>query len=112
MTGDQIVELELKTRELVEQLKQDIAKAKESAAPVQLDSSIGRLSRQDSLLQQEIAKDALRRMELRLTHLEEALNRMDEGTYGFCTRCSEDIEYERLEAKPEAVICEKCAAEK
>jgi RNA polymerase-binding transcription factor len=37
-----------------------------------------------------------------------ALRRIDEGTYGKCERCGEDIPVERLEAIPTARLCVKC----
>lgn len=40
-----------------------------------------------------------------LEAIEAALKRMDEGTYGLCTRCGRPIPEERLEAKPYAALC-------
>ncbi|MCS6948280.1 MAG: TraR/DksA C4-type zinc finger protein [Steroidobacteraceae bacterium] len=38
-----------------------------------------------------------------------ALRRLDEGTYGICTRCHGEIEPSRLEAVPHAERCSRCA---
>jgi len=38
-----------------------------------------------------------------------ALRRIDEGTYGICARCGEDIAEKRLEALPYATECIDCA---
>ncbi len=38
-----------------------------------------------------------------------ALRRMDEGVYGKCERCGQDIPIERLEARPTASLCVQCA---
>lgn len=38
-----------------------------------------------------------------------ALERMDKGVYGYCTRCGKAIPQPRLEAIPEAELCLKCA---
>ncbi|HXV91842.1 MAG TPA: hypothetical protein VD813_00985 [Pseudonocardia sp.] len=35
----------------------------------------------------------------------DALDRIDEGTYGRCTICRREIDDERLEARPEAATC-------
>ncbi len=43
-----------------------------------------------------------------LTHLNRALERMDEGKYGFCMSCSSAIQYARLEAVPHATLCIDC----
>ena len=42
--------------------------------------------------------------------VERALARLDEGTYGTCTSCGEDIAQERLEALPAAAMCIDCAS--
>ena len=40
-----------------------------------------------------------------LSAIDEALARMDEGTYGICQRCGRPIGEERLEAIPWATLC-------
>ena len=40
-----------------------------------------------------------------LTEIEEALVRIDDGTYGFCARCGRPIGEARLEAVPYATLC-------
>jgi RNA polymerase-binding protein DksA len=43
-----------------------------------------------------------------LTAIDEALQRLDEGTYGTCGRCGKQIAEERLEALPYANRCIDC----
>jgi DnaK suppressor protein len=43
-----------------------------------------------------------------LTEVEDALQVMDEGTYGRCETCGQDIEFARLEARPYARRCIIC----
>jgi DnaK suppressor protein len=43
--------------------------------------------------------------------LEEALARIEEGTFGECEECGEDIEIRRLEARPTATLCVSCKEE-
>lgn len=38
----------------------------------------------------------------------DALARMDEGRYGRCEGCGQEIAYERLEARPTARLCLRC----
>ncbi|MBP8533064.1 TraR/DksA C4-type zinc finger protein [Streptomyces sp. MK37H] len=45
-----------------------------------------------------------------LTALDEALERLDRGDYGRCDVCGEPIPAERLEARPTATTCVRCAA--
>lgn len=40
-----------------------------------------------------------------LVQIDDALKRMDAGTYGLCERCGHPIEPERLEALPYATLC-------
>ena len=44
----------------------------------------------------------------RLEQVEAAIARLDEGTYGRCTRCGGAIAAERLEALPWAALCIAC----
>ena len=43
-----------------------------------------------------------------LYHIDEALRRTQNGTYGRCLDCGEEISLERLEAVPHARLCIKC----
>ncbi len=43
-----------------------------------------------------------------LTQIDDALRRMDAGTYGRCESCGEYIEAERLEVLPYATMCMDC----
>jgi len=43
-----------------------------------------------------------------LTYLEEALNRIENGTYGICISCQCEIPKERLEAVPHTQLCMSC----
>lgn len=44
----------------------------------------------------------------KLLDIEEALERIEEGTYGICEECGEPISIERLEVKPTAIYCVEC----
>ena len=46
-----------------------------------------------------------------LEQVESALTRLDDGSYGRCTRCSADIPAERLEILPQTAYCITCASE-
>ena len=43
-----------------------------------------------------------------LNYLEDALKRIEKGTYGFCTECGNLMDKERLEAVPHAHQCIDC----
>lgn len=44
-----------------------------------------------------------------LLEIEAAIVRMEAGTYGACTNCSQHIPPERLEILPMAALCMRCA---
>ncbi|MFG2194997.1 TraR/DksA family transcriptional regulator [Streptomyces sp. NPDC048639] len=45
-----------------------------------------------------------------LADLDEAMDRLEQGDYGRCEQCGEPIPAERLEARPAARTCVRCAA--
>lgn len=44
-----------------------------------------------------------------LTEIDAAVERLEDGTYGVCERCGEPIGEGRLEARPTARLCIRCA---
>jgi len=44
----------------------------------------------------------------KLLDIEEALERIEEGTYGICEECGEPISIKRLEVKPTSIYCVEC----
>lgn len=43
--------------------------------------------------------------------IEAALEKIDEGSYGECMKCGEDIGVKRLKARPVAELCIECKSE-
>ena len=43
-----------------------------------------------------------------LTHLDEAMGKLERGTYGFCENCGADIGEKRLQVMPFATHCIRC----
>lgn len=88
-------------------------KTEESRSTVTVDhGSVGRLSRIDAIQAQEMALAAQRQRELELQRIDAALRRMEEGEYGVCVRCGEDIAVKRLEIDPSVPTCINCASGK
>ena len=80
LTDAQIEELRQDLLRLRARLTAQLERAEESAATVELDQPIGRLSRVD------------------------ALARIAEGEYGYCLRTGEPIGYRRLKVRPETPL--------
>lgn len=59
-------------------------------------------------LQQEIVVGRLNHMKQRLEQVRAALTRLDEGKYGICARCGNEINPERLKAIPYTAFCVNC----
>jgi DnaK suppressor protein len=51
------------------------------------------------------------RERLLIQKVEEALSKIQAGTYGVCEECEESIEAKRLEARPVATLCIACKEE-
>lgn len=47
-------------------------------------------------------------LEKQLRETNDALERINKGTYGICENCNQEIDIERLRAYPAARICVKC----
>lgn len=100
LTDAQHAELHQALLDLEQQLRADLAACARGEV-VDLDLPIGRLSRVDALQQQAMAKAELQRMAQRLEQVEAALERVEEGEYGYCCASGEPIGYKRLRARPE-----------
>ena len=81
--------------------------ADESIRP---DNAIGRLTRMEAIQAQSISAAGKVRLRKRLPQIARALNAIEEGTYGTCVACKEDIPAGRLEIRPESRLCVGCAA--
>jgi DnaK suppressor protein len=78
---------------------------------VELDQqSVGRLSRMDALQVQAMALETSRRRTVELRRIAAALQRIDEGEFGYCSNCGDEIARRRLELDPAAPLCVDCAS--
>jgi len=103
-----------KYKKRLQQMEQEVHQlslsTKEDRAPVTLDQSmVGRLSRMDALQTQAMQLELERRRDTEIKRIHAALKRIDDGTFGECVHCGEDIHSERLEYDPAVPICINCA---
>ena len=95
-------------RELAEVSGQSAAAADERR-PVELDQqSVGRLSRMDAMQVQAMANAVETRRQSRAAQIKAALQRLDEGEYGYCVGCGEEIPPKRLETDLTIARCVNC----
>ena len=84
-----------------------------SAAVVELDQSkVGRLSRMDAMQAQAMAKASSQRRQATLTKITAALQRIDDGNFGLCRECEEEIDPKRLAFDPTVIRCIECASKR
>tara|TARA_Y100000022_G_scaffold179278_1_gene170404 strand:+ start:335 stop:715 length:381 start_codon:yes stop_codon:yes gene_type:complete len=88
------------------ELRDMLENACENTAPVELDQTQqGRLSRMDAMQQQAMADETQRRRHVRLVQIDAALARLDDGEYGYCVTCGEEINADRLALDPAIALC-------
>jgi len=91
----QLAELEARQGHIAADLSEPLnADSSEQAVEMEDDAS---LEGQGALVAREIAS------------VKRALARIEDGVYGECVRCGEEIAPARLEARPEAALCIDCA---
>ena len=77
-----------------------------SGLPLHLNPDRDDLAQDYITLEKNVAIKAIEREQLE--QIDEALQRIDEGTYGLCQDCQEPIPPERLEILPYALLCVRC----
>lgn len=95
-----------------EELLAEDRMSKTARDPVTLDQdSVGRLSRIDAMQVQAMALAQARRRQAERAAIDAALDRIDDGEFGYCLKCGEAIAPARLEHNPSVSICIECAKE-
>lgn len=108
LTEAQIEELLVDLRDRQAAIAKSLGTATQDARPVDLDLSIGRLTRVDAMQQQHMASARRRQLQTQLAQVRHAISKILNGGYGECARCGEPIAYGRLRARPEAPFCVQC----
>lgn len=81
----------------------------DSRKPVELDqTAIGRVSRMDAIQGQAMQLETERRRGVERVRIDAALERIETGSFGYCTICDEDIAIKRLENDPSVPNCIDC----
>lgn len=84
--------------------------SEEAGGTVHLDQArVGRLSRMDALQGQAMSLATRERRRIEVQKIDAALRRMEQGEYGYCVNCGEEIAMKRLELDPAAPLCIDCA---
>lgn len=102
-------------RARLDQMLEELLKLRDTSAQgreaVQLDQqSVGRLSRMDAMQLQQMALAADRQRQVQVNRIQRALKQIDDGEFGYCLECGNEIPEGRLQADPAAHLCVTCAA--
>lgn len=109
LTSEQTDELRAELERQLTSLERSMRVTDAALEPVLLDqTTVGRLSRIDSLQNQGLTRNLQEREQVSLALLVGALRRLDAGTYGICERCGAPIAFERLFVLPEVPTCPAC----
>lgn len=95
----------------LEELEAEDSLGRAGQSVVSLDQqAVGRLSRQDALLSQSMAKATQARRDAQRRRLHAAIARLEDGEFGYCEDCGEEISPKRLELDPTVPRCISCAS--
>jgi DnaK suppressor protein len=111
MTATQKNELKEHIKNELIFLKNEISELLEKTKPIAPDCSLGRLTREEMMIEQQIYIHSLHEAEIRINKLKFALSKVDKEEYGVCMECEEDIAFERLLLLPESTHCVPCRTE-
>ncbi len=99
-------------RKILVEEKQRILNSTKNALRNELTLSPDDLADETDLAASEISQNLTFKLRDRerqlLSKIDEALSRMDEGSFGTCQDCEEPIEARRLEARPVSTLCLAC----
>jgi DnaK suppressor protein len=95
----------------IETLEAEIASMRVQTQPVSPDSSIGRVTRMDNLVNMGTVELALNEAAKRLERLRDKLDRINSPEFGVCGKCGEPISMDRLRVAPDRGVCVRCLNE-
>ena len=97
-----------KFREALENKQAELAQVLRNREGITIEKSPDALDEVQNAAERELAIRNLDRESNLLRNVRAALARIDEGTFGVCLHCEEDISIKRLNAVPWAPYCIQC----
>ena len=100
--------LEERRREIMDQVQEKIRDVRSESPNSPTQGVLDAAESSEADIQDEI-EFALIQMKAETLHkIEEALRRLEEGTFGYCFECGDEISERRLRALPFALRCKDC----
>ncbi len=100
--------LEERRREMVSEVQGKIRDVRSEASGTPVNGVLDAAESSDADIQEDIELALIQMKAETLTRIDEALARLEKGTFGFCTECGEEISERRLRALPFALRCKDC----
>ena len=111
MTQKQRKQIKEKILQDLTSMQNEIIALEEKSKPIAPDCSLGRLTRQEMIQEQQVYEHTLHEAQIRANKLTYALQKVLKEEYGICAECEEDILFERLMLLPESTHCVECKQE-
>ena len=112
MTRDRYAELkrilEERRREIMSEVHEKIRDVRIEGANSPTHGVLDAAETSEADIQDDIEFALIQMKSETLNKIEEALHRLEEGTFGYCFECGEEISERRLRALPFAVRCKDC----
>src|SRR5688500_17296428 len=100
--------LEERRREIMEQVQVKIRDVRTEGANNPNQGVLDAVESSEADIQDDIEFALIQMKSETLNKIEEALHRLEDGTFGYCFECGEEISERRLRALPFAVRCKDC----
>ena len=93
---------------VLETKKKELLAGSSDREDILIENAAEEFDRLQQQLNREVAIRNLDRESKLLKEVQAALKRIDDGSFGVCLRCDEDIPEKRLQALPWAAYCVRC----
>ena len=100
--------LEARRREIMSEVQGRMRDVRAEGAGSTVQGVLDAAESSEADIQDEIEFALIQMKAETLNRIDEALRRLEEGTYGYCFECGEEINEKRLRALPFAVRCKDC----
>jgi DnaK suppressor protein len=112
MTSKELDQLKKQINNIISELQDSDHYLEDVTQPIAPSVAIGRLTRMEAIGEKSVNEARHAKVKQRLERLKNAVQRIENGSYGICLRCSKEIPFGRLTAVPESLICIPCTEKK
>ena len=110
LTPEQLEQIRQELQRSLARLERSMRSNGASRTPDLDQSAVGRLSRIEALQNQGMTQNLHERERLQLEQVLKALERIEDGTFGYCADRRAPIRFERLLVFPETLNCAACGS--